>query len=76
MKEIYNIMSVYAGNPDIYTREQNYNIGIIYFQKNESKICIMLRNDIWYLGFYADLQKNKKGEYKIVNLPDYAYMND
>ena len=76
MEEIYNIMSVYAGDPDIYTQEQNYNIGIICFQRNESKIKIMVRNDIWYLSFSADLQKDKNGIYKIINLPEYAYMND
>ncbi len=76
MEEIFNIMSVYAGNPDSYTQEQNYDIGIIYFQRNENEIKIMLRNDIWYLSFGADLQKDKKGIYHIVNLPEYAYMND
>ena len=76
MKEIYNIMNVYAGDPDSFSQEQNYNIGIIFFQRNENKINIMLRNDIWYLGFYADLEKDKKGNYKIINLPEYAYMHD
>jgi len=76
MEEIFNIMDVYASDPDSYTQEPNYNIGIIYFQRNESKIQIMLRNDVWYLGFSANLQKDKKGNYKIINLPEYAYMHD
>lgn len=76
MREIFNIMNIYANIPDLYSQETNNNIGIVYFQRNENRIRIMFRNDIWYLSFSADLQKNKNGKIKIVNLPEYAYMND
>ena len=76
MEDVYGILSPYASNPNAYSSEENYDIGILYFQRTEEKIHIMIRNDIWFLSFIADLEKDKKGNYRIVNVPEYAYMHD
>ena len=75
MEDVYDILSDY-NNPTIYSWEENYDIGIVYFQRTEETIHIMIRNDIWFSSFMADLEKDKEENYKIVNLPEYAYMHD